>query len=148
MYLLKIKMNKIKETNSCYCTVSYSTNYEMGLLGMFLQDFGYKHRMDMISEVLKDAFNTGITGDCSALDKKPNGKLAISFLYASDDDESALEIDPDVLLKVMKLYLQTREKTPTPEEIIIKFDQNMANPTVEAVGNLFPCSHDHYTKLE
>ena len=147
MHILKISLNKIGETNKYFCAPSYSSSYKIGLLGDFLGDFGYKGSRERISEIINNPIANGISGNCSDLDKKANGNLEISFSYDSEE-APRLEISPSVLLKILDLYMTAREKIPTPQEIIIKLDENMENPIVETVGNLNPCAHDHDKKFE
>jgi hypothetical protein len=136
MDLLKIKLKKIANTNRYYCTISFASAPRMKILGDFLREFGDFEGIDSINKLINNFFQTDLTGNSITIDKKNNGKLEISFLYDSEEAPK-VEIDPDVLLKAMELYMSARERTPTPEEIIIKFDDTMQNPTVEAVGNLF-----------
>lgn len=132
MHLLKLKLIHGKGSSYFY-TIYYASFPELSLLLDFFRDFAPKGRIDFFKFFLESLLEVNLTGDVTIIDKKPNGKLAISFLYASNNDNSSLEIDSDVLLKVMELYLQAREKTPAPEEIIIKFDEHMQNPTVETI---------------
>jgi len=142
MHILKIELKKVGQSNF-YCRTSFSSSYEIDLLGTLLEDFGNKPRMEMLIEMLSDVNRKGLSANTSCIDRQPNGKIWISYLYADEDDDSHLEIAPNVLLKIIENYYVAREKTPTPKEIIIKLDENMENPIVETVVNLNPCTHDH-----
>jgi len=113
MYLLKLK--KISK-DLCIFSTYFVSFRKLNLLGEFVEDFGFPH--PGVKRVVEDFF------------QNPNDQLLISYQFA-DDVEEYFEIPKESLKKLMNLYWDARAKCP--QEIIIKFDENMENPLVETV---------------
>ena len=141
MHLLKIKLRRIKETGNYYCSTSFTSDYQMQLLGLFLGDFGNNVRIEFLKKILHNPFQDGTCGNISTIDKLENGKLAISDLL-EENDNAHLEISPEDLLKILDLYINARESHPTPDEIIIKLDESASNPIIEIVGKPCTCTQN------
>lgn len=136
MHLLKIsvrKLNQEKIPGYYYCCTSYSSSFEIGFLGTFLEDFGSKWGLDFIKKILNDPSQSGTCGNLSNIDILDNGKISLSHLYMDENDTLHLEIDANVLLKITQMYIEAREATLLPKEIIIKLDSSMLIPTIESV---------------
>jgi len=119
-------LKKIPETK-CYYTVKNQSSEVFYLLYEFFDDF--KNSFSYIKNILNDPNETGTIGNCSAVDKKNNGIVEISCINVNDPMH--FDIKSNDLLKVLELYIEA--KKTCPQEIIVRFDENMENPVVEVV---------------
>ncbi|MBI2775154.1 hypothetical protein HYX58_04075 [Candidatus Dependentiae bacterium] len=124
MHLVKIKLTP-------YYHIAYATSEPLKLLGFFLEDFGSEIGIEILRSIVIDKLQDCTSGNKTSLYTLKNGNLCITILFPDKKDPVRLEITPETLLQVTKLYLEAEKKRPA--EIIIKLDHSMENPTIETI---------------
>jgi hypothetical protein len=129
MHILRWIKNK---TDNQY--IFDTTNPKLYFLANFFMEFNYKYNTnelkDSLTRFLEDSSWEDFLCNESGTEKIEGGKLAFFNLYGEDTDD--LVMDVDVVFKIIDIY-SSNAVEPFPQEIIITFDDDLRNPSVETI---------------